>query len=231
MAENDTLEQLNNILQIPITNYNFANSTKWIFSIPIGYIFKTGKRDANGNFLEYPLNCKRIQFPEFTLGTTKTSFMNYTFDVSTRQNLTEKGITITYNVSSNWLQYIMLLKWFQLEDFTPYDEVDNAVNDTTFTVKDGVKIDDSGWRNPSETGENPYWSVQGPILPSNLYLMNNFNKRIATINFEGSWLTRVKPVSLDYSKTSDTEIESSFELKFYKYNLIINDDALVDYFV
>ena len=46
----------------------------------------------NGQFLEYPLNCKSLQFPEFKIGTTKAAFMSYGFDVSTRQNVTEKRL-------------------------------------------------------------------------------------------------------------------------------------------
>lgn len=79
-------------------------------------------------------------------------------------------------------------------------------------------------------GKDPYYSTQGPIVPTNLYLLNNFNKRICTINFEGSWLSNIKPVSLDYSKTSDTEVTSSFELKFYKYNIIVNDEEVKKFF-
>lgn len=71
---------------------NFANTTKWIFNIPVGYLFNLKRSDNNGQILEYPLNCKRVQFPEFRIGTGKTSFMSYSFDVSTRQNVTEKRI-------------------------------------------------------------------------------------------------------------------------------------------
>ena len=35
-----------------------------------------------------------------------------------------------------------------------------------------------------KNGEDPYYSTQGPIVPCNLYLLDNFNKRLFTINFE-----------------------------------------------
>jgi hypothetical protein len=54
------------------------------------------------------------------MGTGKASFLGYSFDISSRQNLTEKGLIFEFLVSSNWLQYLMLLKWFELEDFTRY---------------------------------------------------------------------------------------------------------------
>lgn len=79
-------------------------------------------------------------------------------------------------------------------------------------------------------GTDPYYSTQGPMVPCNLYLLNNFNKRIVTINFENAWLASIKSVDLDYSKTSDTELTTSAELKFYKYNIIIHDEALKQFF-
>ena len=49
---------------------------------------------VTGNLLDYPLNCKSLTFPEFKLGTTKVSFLNYSFDISTRSNITEKKLVI-----------------------------------------------------------------------------------------------------------------------------------------
>lgn len=222
-------DKLNQVLQIPIGSYNFANATKWIFNIPIGHLFNRKAPGPDGQILQFPLNCKRIDFPEFTIGSTKASFLNYSFDISTRQNTTEKGITIYYSVSSNWLQYMMLLKWFELEDYSKYNMTREQTNTIQFNNITPT-IDDSGFRTPYDTGSDPYYSTQGPIVPCNLYLLNNFNQRMCTINFQGAWLTRVKPVSLDYAKTSDTQLESSFELKFYKYNIDMNNDDLKNFF-
>lgn len=150
MSVSQTNEQLNKILEIPIADFNFANATKWIFNIPIGRLFQIENPDPNGQYLEYPLNCKSVSFPSFKIGTTKTSFMGYSFDVSTRQNLTEKGITFEFLISNNWLQYMMLLKWFELLDFTMY----NANRAETQTIELGkVKpvIDDTNFRTPAET--------------------------------------------------------------------------------
>ena len=150
MSVSETNEQLNKILEIPIADFNFANATKWIFNIPIGRLFQIENPDPNGQYLEYPLNCKSVSFPSFKIGTTKTSFMGYSFDVSTRQNLTEKGITFEFLISNNWLQYMMLLKWFELEDYTMY----NANRADTQTIELGkVKpvIDDTNFRTPAET--------------------------------------------------------------------------------
>ena len=150
MSVSETNEQLNKILEIPIADFNFANATKWIFNIPIGRLFQIENPDPNGQYLEYPLNCKSVSFPSFKIGTTKTSFMGYSFDVSTRQNLTEKVITFEFLISNNWLQYMMLLKWFELLDFTMY----NANRAETQTIELGkVKpvIDDTNFRTPAET--------------------------------------------------------------------------------
>jgi hypothetical protein len=69
---------------------NFANTTKWIFNIPIGQLFNVRDKDNNGQLLDYPLNCKSVSFPEFRIGTGKVAYLGYGFDVSSRQNLTEK---------------------------------------------------------------------------------------------------------------------------------------------
>jgi hypothetical protein len=84
----------------------------------VGRLFQL--QNKSEQLLEYPLNCKSVQFPEFKMGTGKASFLGYSFDISSRQNLTEKGLIFEFLVSSNWLQYLMLLKWFELEDFTRY---------------------------------------------------------------------------------------------------------------
>ena len=67
------------------------------------------------------------------------------------------------------------------------------------------------------------------MVPCNLYLMDNFNKRICTINFDNCWLSNISNVNLSYEKTDGTEIECTFELTFYKYNIVINDKALNDF--
>lgn len=223
-------DKLNKILQIPINAYNIANNTKWIFNIPVGYLFHRQTPGPEGQILEYPLNCKSVQFPDFKIGTTSTAFLSYGFDVSTRQNITEKGLTVEFLVSSNWLQYLFLLKWFELEDYTRYNYDREKETQTVDIGNITPTIDDTGFRTDYDTGKNPYYSTQGPIVPTNLYLLDNFNNRICTINFEGSWLANIKPVSLDYSKTSDTEVTSSFELKFYKYNIIVNDEEVKKFF-
>lgn len=87
----DNLNDLSGSFEIPIAGFNFANSTKWIFNIPLGYLFNL-KNNQSGQVLEYPLNCQSVKFPEFKMGTTKTSFLSYSFDISSRQNLTEKRI-------------------------------------------------------------------------------------------------------------------------------------------
>jgi hypothetical protein len=94
MSTSDVDSQLQKILEIPIAGHNFANATKWIFNIPIGHLFNTINSTADGQVLEYPLNCKSVSFPEFRIGTGKIAYMGYGFDVSSRQNVTEKRINL-----------------------------------------------------------------------------------------------------------------------------------------
>lgn len=143
--------------------------------------------------------------------------------------LLKNGLTVEFLVSNNWLQYLMLLKWFELEDYTKY----NADRQDTQTVDlYGIKptIDDTNFKTPYETGEDPFYSTQGPMAPCNLYLLDNFNNRIVTINFDNAWLASIKPVELNYNKTDATEVSTTFELKFYKYNIIIHDDIIKTFF-
>lgn len=219
---------MNKVQELPSTTYNPANITKWIFNIPFADLFNL-KNGAykDGNLLDYPLNCKSIQFPEFKLGTTQVSFLNYSFDVSTRQNLTQKSLTIYFLLSENWLQYLMLLKWFELCDFTRYDE--NRDDTVEIDVGNGVKrtiitAEYDKWMN--QTGRNPYYSTQGPIVNTTLFLMDNFMNRVATFNFEGCWMTSLKNVDLDYSKTDSTEVVASFTMSFYKYNIVSNSQEI-----
>jgi hypothetical protein len=216
------------IQEIPTTSYNPANTTKWIFNLPLANLFNL-KREAykDGNLLDYPLNCKSVQFPEFKLGTTQVSFLNYSFDVSTRQNLTQKILTVNFLLSENWLQYLMMLKWFELCDFTRYD---HSREDTVeIDIGNGVKrtiITDAYQQWLNQTGKNPYYSTQGPVVNCNLYLMDNFMNRVATFNFEGCFLTSLKNVELDYSKVEGTEVLATFTMSYYKYNFVCNDPTL-----
>ena len=100
------------IQQIPAASYNMANDTKWVFHIPYGFLFMN-KTEKNEN-LEIPLGCQSVNFPDFKIGSTQVGFMGYGFDVSTRQNLTDKGLTISFLVNSNWIQYLSLLKYLSL---------------------------------------------------------------------------------------------------------------------
>ncbi len=213
----DIIQQVNHI---PAASYNMANDTKWIFHIPYGFLFMN--KTNNNQPLEIPINCQSINFPDFKLGTTTAGFLGYTMDFSTRQNLTEKGLTINFLVNSNWLQYLALLKWFELEDYTAYNS--EAVETQTKYEKYGVTVNDE--TSPAFTGKDPYWSTQGPMVPTNLYLMDNFNNRIATILFQNTWLCNIKSINLDYKKTSDTEISTTAEFKFSKYSVSLNNDYL-----
>ena len=215
--------------ELPNATYNPANVTKWIFNIPFANLFnlKNDELYKDGNLLEYPLNCKNIQFPEFKLGQTTVSFLNYSFDVSTRQNLTQKTLTIYFLISENWLQYLMLLKWFELCDFTRYDQ--NRDNTIEIDLGEGIKRTINTeyynqWLN--QTGKNPYYSTQGPVVNSSLFLMDNFMNRVATFHFEGCWLNSLKNIDLDYSKTDSTELVASFTMSFYKYDIFANDQNI-----
>ena len=179
-----------------------------------------------GNLLDYPLNCKSLTFPEFKLGTTKVSFLNYSFDISTRSNITEKKLVISFLLSENWLQYLMLLKWFELSDYTRYTETRDQLTEVEIgRIKRNINtVEYQEWM--AQTGQDPYYSTQGPIVTTNLYLMDNFMNRIATFNFEGCFLTDIKNVDLDYSKTESTEIITTFTLSFYKYNVFVNNNEL-----
>ena len=179
-----------------------------------------------GNLLDYPLNCKSLTFPEFKLGTTKVSFLNYSFDISTRSNITEKKLVISFLLSENWLQYLMLLKWFELSDYTRYTETRDQLTEVEIGgIKRNINtVEYQEWM--AQTGQDPYYSTQGPIVTTNLYLMDNFMNRIATFNFEGCFLTDIKNVDLDYSKTESTEIITTFTLSFYKYNIFVNNNEL-----
>ena len=179
-----------------------------------------------GNLLDYPLNCKSLTFPEFKLGTTKVSFLNYSFDISTRSNITEKKLVISFLLSENWIQYLMLLKWFELSDYTRYTETRDQLTEVEIGgIKRNINtVEYQEWM--AKTGKEPYYSTQGPIVTTNLYLMDNFMNRIATFNFEGCFLTDIKNVDLDYSKTESTEIITTFTLSFYKYNVFVNNNEL-----
>lgn len=214
------------IQQIPAASYNMANDTKWIFHIPYGFLFM-GETENREN-LEIPLGCQSVNFPDFKIGTTQVGFMGYGIDLSTRQNLTDKGLTINFLINSNWIQYLALLKWFELEDYTPYTK--ESVDEQAEYNISGVKIDNHGFRSNYELGKDPYWSTQGPQVPAHLYLMDNFNNRIVTILFSNTWLASIKSVPLDYKKTSDTEVVASAEFKFSKFSITLDNDFLIKLF-
>lgn len=159
------------------------------------------------------------------------TFLNYSFEISNRSNQTSKELQITFLLSENWLQYLILLKWFELEDFTRYD-IDRQ-DTVTVDVGNGVqqtiaKTDYEKYL--YETGTNPNYSTQGPIVNASLYMMDNFMKRKCTFNFEGCWIKNIKNVELDYSKVSGTEIACTFTMAFYKYSIYNNDKDTKEFF-
>jgi hypothetical protein len=139
-------------------------------------------------------------------------------------------LTIGFLLSENWLQYLMMLKWFELCDFTRY----NKSRDDTIEIDlgNGIKrtiIPEAYQQWLNQTGKYPYYSTQGPVVNCNLYLMDNFMNRVATFNFEGCFLTSIKNVELDYSKVEGTEIQATFTMSYYKYNFVCNDPALKEF--
>ena len=129
-------------------------------------------------------------------------------------------------ISTHFTQYLMLLKWFELSDYTRYTETRDQLTEVEIGgIKRNINtVEYQEWM--AQTGQDPYYSTQGPIVTTNLYLMDNFMNRIATFNFEGCFLTDIKNVDLDYSKTESTEIITTFTLSFYKYNVFVNNNEL-----
>lgn len=214
MAEE--LDQKTLFKQIPLSNYNFANNTKWIFNIPVAHLlYKNSGTNVGDTILQCPLNCQKVVFPSFTIGTTSVNYGGYTMNMSTRQNTTDKGLTITFLVSNNWIQYLLLLKWFNLNDYMNYS--------------DGANIDksyDAQTQHANNDYSNPYASTQGPMFPAHLYLLDNFNHRIATLNFSNTWLSRLNTVPLDYTNTDNTQVTTQFELRYFKMDFTINQEYL-----
>lgn len=211
--------------ELPIQTYNNANTTKWIFNLPIAKLFNTElETHKTGNLLEYPLNCQDVRFPEFVLGTTQVSFLNYSFDISTRQNLTKKTLDVKFLLSENWIQYLFLLKWFEMCDYTRYNQnSDDYYVDVTLGNGSVERLSKEDWEKyMTLTGHHPYHSTQGPIVDCNLYLMDNFMNRIGTFNFEGCFITNIKNVELNYAKVADTEQLITFTMSFYKINFYSN---------
>lgn len=222
------VEEEKNIQELPVESYNFANTTKWVFNIPFGRLFNVKYGNINnGYILDYPLNCKNVSFPEFKLGTSTVTFLNYSFEVSTRSNVSEKELMVTFTLADNWIQYLMLLKWFELCDFTRYNED----RKNTVTIDAGNQVQGEIAKTDYEkylyeSGANPYYSTQGPIVTTNLYLMDDFMNRKCTFNFEGCWLKRIKNVDLDYSKIDGTEVTATFTMAYYKFNIFNNSADL-----
>lgn len=226
------MEYENSIKELPIGTYNNANNTKWLFNIPLAYLFNLKYDNVkNGNLLDYPLNCKSVAFPEFKMGSATVTFLNYSIEVSNHSNTTSKELQISFLVSENWLQYLLLLKWFELEDFTRYDED----REDTVTIDVGNGIQQTIAKTDYEeylfkSGTNPSYSKQGPVVDSTLYLMDNFMKRMLTIHFEGCWLKNIKNVELDYSKTNGTEVQCTFTMSYYKYSIYTNSSEIKEFF-
>ena len=201
--------------QIPLSNYNFANNTKWIFNIPVAHLLtKENGTNVDDTILQCPLNCQKVVFPSFTIGTTSVNYGGYSMNVSTRQNTTDKGLTITFLVSNNWIQYLLLLKWFNLNDYMNYSDdanIDRSYDYTTQSASGGI---------------NPYASTQGPMFPAHLYLLDNFNHRIATLDFQNTWLCRLNTIALDYTNTDNTQVTTQFELRYSKMDFNINQSGL-----
>ena len=105
-----------------------------------------------------------------------------------------------------------------MEDYTNYQSdksLQSTVNlGSNFYVPNYDKTDAS------------FATTQGPTVPTQLLLMDNFYNRIVTINFTGCWLTQLNRVTLDYEKTDKTEIMGEFSLKFYKYDIDVQDISL-----
>ena len=180
------------------------------------------------------IETERLIITEFTPDMAQAVHQN-SLDEDTRRFLPDEVFetvedaaeTINFLISENWLQYIMLLKWFELCDFTRYDyhRDDTIELDVGNGVKRTINTEEyNRWMN--ETGKNPYYSTQGPIVNSTLFLMDNFMNRIATFNFEGCFITSLKNVDLDYSKTDSTELTASFTMSFYKYNVVSNSHEI-----
>ena len=54
---------IKSITELPIQTYNNANTTKWIFNLPIAKLFKNRlliDEERDGQLLEYPLNCQDV---------------------------------------------------------------------------------------------------------------------------------------------------------------------------
>ncbi len=95
---------------MPLSNnaYNLATGNKWILTIP----FKSIDQKFSAN--NVALNLTNFSIPELTIESADISQYGRTFNVPTGTRNEDKTISFNYMLSSNWHQYDILYKWFNL---------------------------------------------------------------------------------------------------------------------
>ena len=169
---------IKSITELPIQTYNTANTTKWIFNLPIAKLFNVEKETyKNGQLLEYPLNCQDVRFPEFVLGTTQVSFLNYSLE-NKKKKINKKNSFEKTKIKKIIPEMIETLITYLLKhcyNFAKYCLYKNYFHDCIAFLSLGMRIIKSSF-SFSSSPETLFWASHIYLFLSSLLIStNNFS--------------------------------------------------------
>ena len=165
-------------------NTNYAHSNRWVAYFPIQNVL--GKEYNN-----IELNLTRFAIPQMEMGSTETSFKDYSIQIPTKvMDPSNHKINFEYIVDEKWANYRSLYTWMS--------GIEGNINPIDKTSSENI-------------GKNYMLDVR-------VWLIDNFKLRLIDLVFHNSWIHMFNDLALESGNTD--EVIHGFSMYYSNFEIM-----------
>ena len=172
-----------------VSSLNMAYNTQWIVDIPLKQI------DSSVDLKNFTMNIVSFTLNRLGLGMTTQVYNGVELQMPNGSEESDKQFTIEYKLSSNYTQYLLLMKWWQKNL-----KVINRIQGKT--KAESAKIEQ----------ENYFYT------DVSLYLLDENKDPVMLITYKDCWLKELGELQLNYEE-GENILRHSFTCYFNDYTI------------
>lgn len=184
----DISDDIKRVKQIS-SSLNMANNINWIIDIPLKSI------DSSVDVYNFALNISSFTLNRLSLGMSTQNYNGVSINMPNGTEDSDKQFTIEYKLSSNYAQYMLLMKWWQ-KNLKVIRRVQGLSDTEIATI---------------ETDTNFYTTA-------NLYLLDEMKTPMMKVSYGNCWLKELGELQLNYEE-GDSVLKHSFTCYFNDYTI------------
>ena len=172
-----------------VSSLNMAYNTQWIVDIPLKQI------DSSVDLKNFTMNIVSFTLNRLGLGMTTQVYNGVEIQMPNGSEDSDKQFTIEYKLSSNYTQYLLLMKWWQKNL-----KVINRIQGKTKAETEKIEQ------------ENYFYT------DVNLYLLDENKDPVMLVTYKDCWLKELGELQLNYEE-GENILRHSFTCYFNNYTI------------